>query len=79
MLPSLHQLYPLLTDDEDADCVGGVVERHRGEVIDDGPGGQHGNDADRGAGHPPTLVIVTLDPAEKNSWKLRKYLLGNLT
>ena len=50
------------------------MERHRGEVVDDGPGGQHGDGADRGAGHPPALVIVTLDPVGKNSWTLRKYL-----
>ena len=49
-----------LTDDDDADGVCRIVELHRGEVVDDGPGRQHGDDADGGAGHPPALVVIPL-------------------
>ena len=51
-----------LTNDDDADGVCRIVELDRGEVVDDGPGGQHGDDADGGAGDPPALVIIPLDP-----------------
>ena len=51
-----------LTNDDDADGVGGIMELHRGEVVDDGPGSQHRDDADRGAGHPPALIVISLDP-----------------
>ena len=36
----------------------------RGEVVDDGPGRQHGDDADGGAGDPAALVVVPLDPED---------------
>lgn len=51
-----------LTNDDDADGVCGIVELHGGKVVDDGPGRQDGDDADGGAGHPPALVVVPLDP-----------------
>ena len=54
--------YLTLTNDDDADGVCWIVKLHRGEVVDDGPGSQHGDDADGRAGHPPPLVVVSLDP-----------------
>ena len=38
----------------------------RGEVVDDGPGRQDGDDADRGTGHPAALVVVPLDPEDRH-------------
>ena len=55
-----------LTDDNNANGVGRVVEVGRGEVVDDGPGRQDGDDADRGAGHPAALVVVPLDPEDRH-------------
>ena len=37
------------------------------EVVDDGPGRQDRDDADRGAGHPAALVVVPLDPEDRHS------------
>lgn len=51
-----------LTNDDDADGVSWIMELHRGKVVDDGPGSQHGDDADSGAGHPSALIIISLDP-----------------
>ena len=36
------------------------------EVVDDGPGRQHRQDADRGTGHPAALVVVPLDPEDRH-------------
>merc|ERR1719266_1430648 len=50
------------SDDNNANGVGWVVEVGRGEVVDDGPGSQDWDDADSGAGHPASLVIIPLNP-----------------
>ena len=42
------------------------MEVGRGEVVDDGPGRHDGDDADGGAGDPPPLVVVPLDPEDRH-------------
>jgi len=56
-------------DRDDGNCDRRVVVLNGGEVIDDRPGGEDGDDKDGGAGDPSSLVKVAFNFENRNAVK----------
>ena len=56
----------MVTYDDNADCVGGIMEMNGSKIVDDSPCSQDWDYAEGSACHPPTFIVVSFDPKHRH-------------